>query len=92
MNPYPKQMTVGKTVYKIDYKYKAAKTIHGSVNLGSKKITMYMCPNKVVERNTFWHEMVHAILYEMNNELWHDEAFVTEFADKLSGAIDSARF
>lgn len=91
MQAYPKKLTVGKTVYKIDYKNKSAATIHGRVYYG-EKIIMYMNKNKAVERNTFWHELTHAILYEMNNELCHDETFVTEFADKLSGAIDSARF
>ena len=42
--------------------------------------------------NTFWHELTHAILHEMGHELSRNEKFVTEFADKLSGAVDSARF
>jgi hypothetical protein len=42
--------------------------------------------------NTFWHELTHAILYDMGNKLTHDEKFVTEFADRLDQAIKTARF
>ena len=42
--------------------------------------------------NTFWHELTHAILYDMNNKLTHDEHFVTAFADRLDQAIKTARF
>ena len=43
-------------------------------------------------RQTFWHEMTHAILYEMENKLATDEVFVDRFAKLLSHAIDSAKF
>lgn len=44
-------------------------------------------------RDSFWHELVHAILYDMErHNLNRDEAFVLAFASRLSKAIDSARF
>ena len=44
-------------------------------------------------RDSFWHELVHAILYDMGrHNLNRDEAFVIGFAGRLSKAIDSARF
>ena len=43
-------------------------------------------------RNTFWHEMTHAILDDMGHDLTHNERFVTAFANRLSDAIDSAKF
>ena len=44
-------------------------------------------------RDSFWHELVHAILYDMGrHNLNRDEAFVIGFASRLSKAIDSARF
>ena len=44
-------------------------------------------------RDSFWHELVHAILYDMKrHNLNRDEAFVIGFASRLSKAIDSARF
>ena len=42
--------------------------------------------------NTFWHELTHAILYDMGNKLTHDEKFVTSFADRLDQAIKTAKF
>jgi hypothetical protein len=41
---------------------------------------------------TFWHELTHAILYDMNNKLTHDEDFVTDFSKRLHQAISTARF
>ena len=42
--------------------------------------------------DTFWHELTHAILYEMHSPLYDDEKFVTEFAGHLAKAIKSAKF
>jgi predicted SprT family Zn-dependent metalloprotease len=41
---------------------------------------------------TFWHELTHAILYEMGSPLHTDEKFVTSFSYYLSRAVDTARF
>jgi hypothetical protein len=40
-----------------------------------------ICKNedKARERNTFWHELTHAILFEMGHKQCRDEKFVTEF-------------
>ena len=66
--------------------------MHGRIYLGTRAIVIHNNEDKAVDRNTFWHELTHAILHEMGNKLGRNEAFVTEFADKLSGAIDSAKF
>lgn len=42
--------------------------------------------------DTFWHEVTHAILYDMDHRLYNDEKFVTEFAGRLAKAIKSAQF
>ena len=42
--------------------------------------------------DTFWHELTHAILYDMQHHLYDDEHFVTEFAGRLAKAIKSAQF
>ncbi len=43
--------------------------------------------------DSFWHELVHAILYDMDEHVLNgNERFVTEFAKRLSEAVDSARF
>ena len=48
-------------------------------------------PEQVQE--SFWHEVTHAILHDMGRDtLNRDERFVTEFAHRLTKAINSARF
>jgi hypothetical protein len=44
------------------------------------------------QANTFWHELTHAILYDMNCKLTHDEQFVTAFSNRLDQAIKTAKF
>lgn len=43
-------------------------------------------------RDTFWHEVTHAILYDMGSNLYNNEKFVTRFANRLAKAINTARF
>lgn len=43
--------------------------------------------------NTFWHELTHAILHDMGeDDLNLNEAFVSDFADRLDQAIKTAKF
>lgn len=91
MNEIPTRVTVGERHYWIHRK-PTKKGLHGRIYYGTRAIVVHKNPDKARERNTFWHELTHAILYEMGHAQCHDEKFVTEFADKLSGAIDSARF
>lgn len=42
--------------------------------------------------DTFWHELTHAILYDMGSHLYKNEKFVTRFANRLATAIKSAKF
>ena len=43
--------------------------------------------------DTFWHEVVHTILRDMGeHRLNSNEAFVTKFANRLTEAINTARF
>jgi hypothetical protein len=43
--------------------------------------------------DTFWHEVVHAILHDMGEDsLNRNERFVTRFANRLTKAIETARF
>lgn len=41
---------------------------------------------------TFWHELTHAILYDMDNRLAYNEKFVIAFSKRLDQAIRSAKF
>ena len=42
--------------------------------------------------DTFWHELTHAILHDMDSRLVNDEKFVYRFASRLNNAINSAKF
>ena len=42
-------------------------------------------------QETFWHELTHAILYEMGHKLHRNEAFVTKFSILLNRAINTAK-
>jgi len=43
--------------------------------------------------DTFWHEVVHTILKDMGeHRLNANEAFVTKFANRLTEAINTAKF
>jgi len=41
--------------------------------------------------DTFWHELTHAILYDMGHDLCDNERFVIAFANRLSSAVNSAK-
>ena len=43
------------------------------------------------QQETFWHELTHAILFEMGNKLHRSEPFVAEFSKLLHQAIKSAK-
>ena len=92
MNSIPTAVKVGKQPYQVQYKQRTPKTMYGSIYYDRKIIEVFKNDDAARERNTFWHELTHAILHEMGHELSRNEKFVTEFADKLSGAVDSARF
>jgi hypothetical protein len=98
----PKQVTIGRTPHLVRTKNEVlvGKTIcHGSFEEGTHTISIAQGnPDRgykytADERsNTFWHELTHAILYDMGNDLTHNEKFVTAFADRLDQAIKTARF
>jgi hypothetical protein len=98
----PKQVTIGQTPHLVCTKKSivVGNTIcHGSFDEDTHTITiaqgnpLHEYKYDADERtNTFWHELTHAILYDMNSKLTHDEKFVTGFADRLDQAIKTARF
>ena len=98
----PKQVTIGNTPHLVCTKKQlmVGKTLcRGTFNEETHTITIAQgntergyIYNADERANTFWHELTHAILYDMNNKLTHDERFVTEFSNRLDQAIKTARF
>ena len=98
----PKEVTIGNTPHLVctEKQVVVGNTIcHGSFDEETHTITiaqgnpLHGYKYDSSERaNTFWHELTHAILYDMNNKLTHDERFVAEFSNRLDQAIKTARF
>jgi len=98
----PKEVTIGNTPHQIRTKKEIllGKTLcRGTFDEETYTITIAQGNIKrgyvyeADERaNTFWHELTHAILYDMNCKMTHDEKFVSSFANRLHQAISTARF
>lgn len=96
----PIAMQVGDHRYGIHtLKYMPRKGAMGVTYYGNKCISVATHSNR--SRNpfaatdfneTFWHELTHAVLFEMGSPLHSNEKFVTDFARILSTAITSAEF
>ena len=96
----PTHITVGKHKYSIHMlKQMPRKGIMGTVyyNIGTIQLATHnnttnarYSPSRLQE--TFWHEVTHAILHDMDHHLYTNERFVTDFSSRLSKAIRSAKF
>lgn len=99
--PIPRRIRVGKKMYSVEVVEAMLEKAHmGRVDYPRQTIRLGL-KNNVTGRKfattdvqeTFWHEVVHAILYDMGKDtLNRDERFVTGFANRLTKAINSARF
>ena len=93
----PKTIKVGKKLYTIHTPRMLQGYLRGMVNYRSSKLYVadaceYYPYKPKQKQETFWHEVTHAILYDMDNELYKNEKFVTEFSTRLNNAIRSAKF
>jgi hypothetical protein len=97
----PRKIRVGKKQYSIDVvETLIQRGLMGTIRYDDKQIQIGKQSNKTGRKFTsdeinesFWHELVHAILYDMDeHKLNRNEAFVTAFAKRLSEAVDSAAF
>ena len=96
----PATIKIGSTPFTVyQPRYSPMKGTYGAINytLGTIHVAK-RCPYGDKLRTprqrseTFWHEVVHGILFDMDSPLHKDERFVTLFAMLLSNAINSARF
>lgn len=93
----PYAMKVGRKKVSVTLKARNGRRFNGCYTSSIGAIEVYtghpLRPrNDAAVRTTFFHELTHAVLYEMEHPLARNEAFVTEFARLLSGAIETARF
>ena len=99
--PIPRRIRVGARQYSIDIvetmlrKRDMARIHydHSRIELGkTSNVTGRRFAPEIMQEN-FWHEMVHAILHDLGRDtLNRDEKFVHAFAQRLTKAINSARF
>jgi hypothetical protein len=98
MDTLPSSLQVGEKMYYVLQQTAKNNRHYGHITHGTGAIVIYTAdkqgvPTPVAEVNeTFWHELTHAVLYQMKDKRHSDEAFVTAFSRMLSRAIDSARF
>lgn len=93
----PKKVKVGKSWYSVVQRKTLPRNCLGEVDHCAKTIQIAAHANeqrlsKAEVYDTFWHELTHAILNDMNHDLVTNERFVTQFATRLSNAVNSARF
>lgn len=96
----PKKIQVGNTEYAVNkVKHLAHVGAAGAIWYEDKVIevaTHSSINNRRFKQedvyDTFWHELTHAILKDMGSKLEGNEKFVTEFSERLTKAILSARF
>ena len=97
----PRKVRVGNKHYSVEIvETMAQRGRMGDVNHDRKRITIGQRSNVTGKRfkvtdveDTFWHELTHAILADMGmHALNNDETFVTGFANRLTIAIQTARF
>ena len=63
------------------------------IKIGKKSAANGRKFSKSDMHDTFWHELVHAILADMGeHQLNNNERFVTRFANRLTRAIETAKF
>ena len=101
MMPIPKEVTVGKTKIKINQPTSLmvrGKPCRGcfdrsdnSIDVARKDVQGYYF-SREERRETFWHEITHAILHDMKNKLSYDEKFVTAFSQRLDQIVKTAKF
>lgn len=94
----PKSLTIGKRKYKIKHVRHAPRVgTAGQVRYSHHEIVVAShsnCSGRAYKHeyisDTFWHELTHAILHDMDNKLHRDEEFVTEFSKRLNQAVLTA--
>jgi hypothetical protein len=97
----PRKIRIGNKMYTIDIVETMMRQADMSrifyddkrIMIGKKSNVTGKAFKKDALSNSFYHELVHGILYDMgDHHLNADEEFVTEFANRLQDALKSARF
>lgn len=95
----PKKLRVGRKWYDVEMldtmptKGKMGRVFFTSqliqIGLRSNRTGRTFKPAEISD--TFWHELTHAILHDMEHPLCRNERFVSGFSERLNRAVNSAR-
>jgi hypothetical protein len=96
----PRKIKIGTVWYHVVLDASCLRAGHmGYIDYDKKSIQIAECSTKTGRafkdkdiEDTFWHEVIHAILHDMGSTLRNNEKFVTAFSSRLTKAINSARF
>lgn len=95
----PKSFKVGKKKYKVQEALPGVTPtcVKGSIFFEARTVEIGRRVNgrsmDDKERATvFWHEAMHAMLHDMGSNKNHDEQFVENLAQRITGIIYTARF
>jgi hypothetical protein len=86
----PSNFKIGRKKYAVAMVAKLPKRVKGRVYpmIGRIELSMQYSPTVAA---TFWHEVTHAILHDMDAYVkWDNEKFVDAFSKRLAQVIDSA--
>ena len=64
----------------------------GTIEVAEKSNVTHKPYSRQEISETFWHELTHAILYDMGSTLYKNERFVSRFSHRLAKAINTAKF
>ena len=97
MQELPIRFKIGSRWYSVQQHHRKHTSCHGRLKPTLRNIEVFSGPKRsprtpTAIRQTFWHEVTHAILYDMQHDLWDNEYFVEEFSKRLSQAIDTSEF
>ncbi|CAB4241152.1 hypothetical protein UFOVP228_10 [uncultured Caudovirales phage] len=95
----PSEFKIGRYTYKVVMKKRINKSgtcwgrayvhdriIHLATHIPKRALT------EAEITTTFWHEVMHCVLYDMGHALWKDEAFVSAVSENLFRIISTVKF
>lgn len=95
----PSEFKIGALAYKVQIKKKINRSGHcwGRSYLGPRVIVLATHGSKGALTKsemvaTFWHEVMHCMLFQMGHALWKDEAFVDAVGMNMEHLLRTAKF
>lgn len=78
----PKKFTLGAVTWDV-VEMAPLHNVYGSTHVDQSKVVVLSTLPQPVKEQTFYHELVHCILFAMGKQMPHDEEFVDGFATFL---------